>query len=81
MGITSLLNYLFVYDTILFLVKLCSKQIIKPKQTMGNESAKMEKFQNEIFNLKFRSKQFQKMSAKFEVKLHCNQYDVIAFIC
>eukprot|EP01084_Bolivina_argentea_P189002 325171_1 len=33
---------------------------------MGNEQAKLEKFQNEIFNLKFRSKQMQRQSAKFE---------------
>mmetsp|Transcript_376 Transcript_376/g.506 ORF Transcript_376/g.506 Transcript_376/m.506 type:complete len:209 (+) Transcript_376:24-650(+) len=33
---------------------------------MGNENAKMEKFQKEIFDLKFRSKQMQRQSKKFE---------------
>eukprot|EP01083_Nonionella_stella_P240337 840242_1 len=33
---------------------------------MGNEQAKMQRFQKEIFDLKFRSRQMEKQSKKFE---------------
>lgn len=33
---------------------------------MGNEQAKINKFQKEIFDLKFRSKQMERQSKKFQ---------------